>query len=613
MASRMSSRLREKPSKNVVPKSLIPKTRKEQATQRKEKENQKEAERKAEEAKKQASRILVAQQLDEQAEQDLSVLRPDLTLSTSDSESIGLSNTAIEAEPEAPQPMVIDVVSPEEESDSEVKHLEEILAKKREQARNRKAKKTLLRDEIAAARKASPNPLVPTERTSKGRKHFSELSESETTPLQSKKRSKVAEIGGLTPTWKTAVYGSARQNRARVSTSSIDNDKTIESDSEIIGEFAGDESKEAVESQRAAKSHKNMTSKAVVDVKLEPVDVNLVAKEECATGKPAQPPKNRGRVQKSHVPFVNVSDQNVWNNLILPALIEWTSARKNQFSINADPELRSVVRALWITHLGPLLPPNCEDVKGNSIPRCEHPAILAYAQTQLRTYRSTVGKTATRIVSEYIGKNGGDSVLERASLVKDLLSNDAFVYEEPGSTRALSKGAFRGELLMRTFAFYVSWALSAPKSSDSDSFASTNPAGALALTATAIKWALSLWETGNKSTEANGDEEPNAEEVNATSSKKHNNPQKKNLPRNNPNSFGERWSVDCNKFQDSAKNLVDAKWDLIFAATEAYLFDIPNAGAGPALKDMRKSREVEPLPSFSMSTEQSDDVIVLSD
>ncbi|KAJ3760779.1 hypothetical protein EV360DRAFT_80839 [Lentinula raphanica] len=585
MALRMSSRLCDKPSKNVVPKSLIPKTRKEQANQHKEKENQKEAERKAEEAKKQASRILVAQQLDEQAEQDLSVLRPDLTLSVSVSESIGLSNTAIEAEPEAPQPMVIDAVSPEEESDSEVKHLEEILAKKREQARNRKAKKTLLHNEIAAARKESPNPVVPTtEQTSKSRKRFPEQSENETTPSQSKKCPKVAEIGGLTPTWKKAVYGSARQN-ARVSTSRIDNDKTIKSDSEIIGEFAGNESKEAVESH----------PKPVVEVKLEPVDVNLVAKEESATGKPAQPPKNRGRVQKSHVPFVNVSDQTVWNNLILPALIEWTSARKNQFSINADPELRSVVRALWITHLGPLLPPNCEDTKGNSIPRCEHPAILAYAQTQLRTYRNTVGKTATCIVSEYIGKNGGTSVPERTSLVKDLLSNDAFVYKEPGSTRALSKGAFHGELLMRTFAFYVFWALSAPKSSGSDSFTSTNPAGALALTATAIKWALSLWETGNKSTKANGDEELNAEEVDsATSSKKHNNSQKKNFPRNHPNSFGKRWSADCNKFQDSAKNLVDAKWDLIFTATEAYLFDIPNAGVGPALKDMRKSREIKP-------------------
>ncbi|KAJ3711701.1 hypothetical protein C8R42DRAFT_688328 [Lentinula raphanica] len=165
---------------------------------------------------------------------------------------------------------------------------------------------------------------------------------------------------------------------------------------------------------------------------------------------------------------------------------------------------------------------------------------------------------------------------------------------------------------MRAFAFYISWALSAPKSNDS---ISNSPAGALALTATAIKWALSLWETGSKSTEVNGDDELNTEDADAGPTaqpkmkKRNGDLQKKNLPRNNSNSFGERWSADCNKFQDSAKNLVRAKWDLIYAASEVYLLDIPNAGAGPALKDMRKAQEVatncEPL--------DDSDMIVLSD
>ncbi|KAJ3818811.1 hypothetical protein F5880DRAFT_1617037 [Lentinula raphanica] len=142
-----------------------------------------------------------------------------------------------------------------------------------------------------------------------------------------------------------------------------------------------------------------------------------------------------------------------------------------------------------------------------------------------------------------------------------------------------------------------------------------HPAGALALTATAIKWALSLWKTGSKSTEVNGDDELNTEDADAGPTaqpkmkKRNGDLQKKNLPRNNSNSFGERWSADCNKFQDSAKNLVRAKWDLIYAASEVYLLDIPNAGAGPALKDMRKAQEVatncEPL--------DDSDMIVLSD
>ncbi|KAE9403471.1 hypothetical protein BT96DRAFT_990139 [Gymnopus androsaceus JB14] len=53
------------------------------------------------------------------------------------------------------------------------------------------------------------------------------------------------------------------------------------------------------------------------------------------------------------------------------------------------------------------------------------------------------------------------------------------------------------------------------------------------------------------------------------------------------NSFNEEWAPSCQRFYDSIINMKDDKWDLIFAASEGNILDLPNAGAGPALKRIR--------------------------
>ena len=54
--------------------------------------------------------------------------------------------------------------------------------------------------------------------------------------------------------------------------------------------------------------------------------------------------------------------------------------------------------------------------------------------------------------------------------------------------------------------------------------------------------------------------------------------------RNTLNSFNEDWAPSCQRFYDLIIKMKDDKWDLIFAASEGYILDLPNAGAGPGLK-----------------------------
>ncbi|KAE9387541.1 hypothetical protein BT96DRAFT_1005014 [Gymnopus androsaceus JB14] len=226
-------------------------------------------------------------------------------------------------------------------------------------------------------------------------------SESEANP-PSTKRVKQTEIGGLKANWKPIVYG----NKTSSTSKSLANEAgstEIEFEELAGGEFAQDAAKEVIEAERAGKSHKKEahTSKEVIEVKLEPADVNLIANEERETGKPAQPPKPRATVKVSDLPFGLPSDRNIWNEAIQSSLIEWSGTRAQQFSLGSDSEFRPTLRKLWNEHLAilPHISPNTADAKGQTILRCDHPAINSHAQSQIRNYRSKVGQRGLQAVT----------------------------------------------------------------------------------------------------------------------------------------------------------------------------------------------------------------------
>ncbi|GAW02598.1 predicted protein [Lentinula edodes] len=596
MASRMSARIRDKHTRSVVPDSLLPKSREQQAAQRKEKEDKKAAEQAAEKQKKLDSKTRVINQLNNQAEEDLSVLRPDLQLSIisqkpkekkkSDDIEMNVSEYELTVEPAeraeasgldstshtlVSKPGDDDTMSPSNKArkendddnsddDEEMERLKQELKRRQE----KKALKTALRREITAACIQSPKLSSTVSKRPVSVESNMEHS-------LANKRSKLADIGGLTPTWKSIVYAQDKPSK----TAHRSSDTAANQDLELVdvGEFGQDDSDDVIEIQRAGKSHRKeqaVTPKAwdLVEVKLELVDANVIANEERVTGKPAQPPKSSRRMKTADVPFVNAGDQDVWNNHILPAIIEWSSARQNQFNVNADPEMRTE------------------------------------AQNQLRTYRSHVGRNAMRIITDHVVKNG-NTIDERRDIVQALLRNHSFIYEKAGPTRDLSSGAWRGNLLMQAFAFYITWALSAPKAERETSLKAPNfPVGALALTAAAVKWALTLWEHGYKITDLSAlvDEDQSDMSAGLLGTLPKSKKTTGKAPRNHVHSFV----------------LTEAKWNLIFAAAEVYLYDVPNAGAGPGLKELRKDmRRVVVSPATGESSghrrEDDDDVIILSD
>ncbi|KAJ3851618.1 hypothetical protein EV368DRAFT_83367 [Lentinula lateritia] len=317
----------------------------------------------------------------------------------------------------------------------------------------------------------------------------------------------------------------------------------------------------------------------------------MIAKEEIETGKPAQPSKKRVTTKVSDIPYVNAGDRDVMNHKILPAIIQWVGGREKQFAINGDPLLRSTIRKIWLDCFQSLLP-NCTGPRGDTILHCDHPAIHAFLQTKLRAYRSNFGKMGAAAVTLYLKELCNTN--EECEFAKDLLENNAFIYEVLGDTLETCSGAFRSELVLRTFAFHLTWSLSATKESvkSEDELVPTPhivyPSGALALAATAVYWALNLRANGTVSAGiegSGGEENSNATAATPSNIKPKNKPKSAaSIARNNENSFGEKLSREYNKYQAHMLKLTKAKWNLIINASKRYIINVPHSGAGPALK-----------------------------
>ncbi|KAJ4475972.1 hypothetical protein C8J55DRAFT_490257 [Lentinula edodes] len=193
-------------------------------------------------------------------------------------------------------------------------------------------------------------------------------------------------------------------------------------------------------------------------------------------------------------------------------------------------------------------------------------------------------------------------------------------------------GAFRSELVLRTFAFHLTWSLSATKepAKPEDELVPAlhivYPSGALALATTAVYWALNLRANGTVSAgiEGSGGKE-NSDATAATPSKtKPKNKLKSaaSIACNNENSFGEKFSGEYNQYQAHTSKLTKAKWNLIINASKCYIINIPNSGARPALKvgleEARTNFSVDDEGGSELDTgireeRRRQDVIMLSD
>ncbi|KAJ3849388.1 hypothetical protein EV368DRAFT_85591 [Lentinula lateritia] len=347
---------------------------------------------------------------------------------------------------------------------------------------------------------------------------------------------------------------------------------------------------------------------------------------------PAQLPKKRVTAKVSDIPYVNVSDRSVMNISILPAVVQWVGSREKQFAINGDPLLRSMIRKLWLGHF-PSLPPTCQGPKGDTILRCDHPAIYGFLQTKLRTYRSNFGKMGAITVTQYL-KQLCDNAEEETECAKDLLANNAFIYEVLGDSLETCSGAFRSELVLRTFAFHLTWSLASQKDEIEQNAVkpedglvlvrkSVYPIGALALATTAVHWALSLCANGitNVRNEGSGEEDSDTNAATPTKAKKKAKASA-SIARKTENSFGEKLTREYNKYQAHTSKLSEAKWALIIDASKRYIVNVPNSGAGPALKDVLAEAEANPCMDDEINSEYDEsirgerrkqDVIMLSD
>ncbi|PBK81653.1 hypothetical protein ARMGADRAFT_1039168 [Armillaria gallica] len=192
------------------------------------------------------------------------------------------------------------------------------------------------------------------------------------------------------------------------------------------------------------------------------------------------------------LPFENfVRDLPIWQQKFVPSLVDWaTSNIKEPFGTTNHQDFKATVQDLWaktFSHLSLKL-------KDNSA-RAEHPAIHAVAAAAVRTHRSDIGKEALKVMEwnwEHEDMKGCLTDEDQSKWVKEQLNGSRFLYKNPDenvhvpiSPHTLlmltqeNRGAFRGRLIMETFAFHLQVTMNAPHHYG-------NPIAGLAVTASAV-------------------------------------------------------------------------------------------------------------------------------
>ncbi|KAI9428948.1 hypothetical protein H4582DRAFT_2090488 [Lactarius indigo] len=235
------------------------------------------------------------------------------------------------------------------------------------------------------------------------------------------------------------------------------------------------------------------------------------------------------------IPIAGEHELAQWD-LIVCGVLDWAGTLSDTFGTNEHPDLLVTIQGLW----DKCLPERTEDVRTN-------PAIKKVVIDHLNEWRSTIGKKAVTILSDFIKH---DATLRRdsgevATFVRGLLPRPheqpvifPLIYADPEA----SKGSWLAPMLLQVFAVHLQRVAKAP----------TNfgyPTGALALSTAALERGLTLFKTG----------------VNIRDEKATNNTSR--AFDNNP------WGGVACQYSQSTSDLRERKWVQIMRAASVYLAD----------------------------------------
>ncbi|KAK7471982.1 hypothetical protein VKT23_000090 [Stygiomarasmius scandens] len=258
-------------------------------------------------------------------------------------------------------------------------------------------------------------------------------------------------------------------------------------------------------------------------------------------------------VSSKHLPFVNASDKEVWNNSFLPEIYNWLSTVRGQFSATNPSSLKPATRNTWnrwFLHL----PSKYTDENGETNDRVDHPAVEAVTKAALRAYRSDFAKQALKFIEQKMDEDVPEQTTEgRKVWVAKQLADMAVLYESPGESKKDHHGLFKSVVVSQTLAWHLY------KTKDSIKYIwFGHPSGSLALAAAVIKRALFIWKDGVKlDIEAEGDKTN----------------KKKQAAHNSPTSFSQdQWSDTVEHYYDKyTSKLSEEKYKEIVAYAEKYM------------------------------------------
>ncbi|KAK0454512.1 hypothetical protein EV421DRAFT_1729696 [Armillaria borealis] len=279
--------------------------------------------------------------------------------------------------------------------------------------------------------------------------------------IRAAKCPKAANVGGLVANWEK-MY---KRSEPAASTTSLATTNGVGDDTDDLsiqptGEFSKDEDPRVVKAARQAKDgavHGQVTNakskkaagldKKSVVVELKLADVNEI------DGKERAKSKTRKTAWKfEDLPLSTTADIKLFKQCI-------TATLEDQFSSNNHAELKPTVVELW-NHTFSHLPKYLDEGKKELC--VDHLAIMGVVQTQIRSHRKWV---------------------------KNALKNKWFVYDKPENNASDGRGSYLRPLIIQTMAYYVQRTFNTPRTFGP-------PAGALALAAAVVKWALQAWKKG---------------------------------------------------------------------------------------------------------------------
>ncbi|KAK7458087.1 hypothetical protein VKT23_009993 [Stygiomarasmius scandens] len=455
-------------------------------------------------------------------------------------------------------PIIID------SSDDDSDYQDEDIIQPVKSNRNKKAKvsKTALRDSITAARTIKPQASVnPMPNVNAAKRKASTAAE------HVPKRPKASVIGGLDKNWK-ASYGKKNTSSTSLASSLADSSDGLA----VLGEFDKDEPRAATDAGRVDKDRPkfeasdrilsaNNTEKVyqqenATQIVLVPANVADIDRKE--RGKRSQA---RVVVSSKHLPFVNLNDKDIWKNSYLPEIYNWLGSIRDQFSATSPSHFQAISRDAFL-RCYPGLPAKYTDEDGMIKNRVDHPAIAAVTKAAIVTYRSDLAKQAFKFVKVKMDLEVPEQTVEgRKAWVAAQLNDMAILYETPGTSKKDHKGLFKSTVVSQTLAWHLYKVKDSPKHRWFGF-----PAGALALSITAIKRALYIWSDGIEKREDDGD---NDTDTDAHAKKAG----KKQAPRNSPTSFSQgQWSSTVEFYFDKyTSKLSDDKFNEIMAYAEEYL------------------------------------------